>query len=259
MTCTTVRQHLLASERPDQPAPAMAAHLSGCSACRGWHRRLVRLEQDIPRLAVPPSRPPASFLEQLRHAPRPGQLISPPFRLRPNPDAVREGGRQKVALAFALAASLLVFALGWWAWPRQDEAPRPAPEVVRYQERLGRQLATARTPRERVVGMAGMAEQILKDAREQPTQADRVAELAFHFELLGRDLHGDALRVSPAERAVCLRGVAARLRRLESDASKLAVEWAVEHAASARSLKRIAAAARETDRKLSALVGHARA
>jgi hypothetical protein len=257
MNCTTVRQHLLASERPGQPAAALASHLAGCSACRGWQRRLVRLEQDIPRLPVPPSEPPASFLEQLRHGPSPGKLISPPFRLRPNPDAVREGGRQKVALAFALAASLVVFALGWWAWPRQNE-PRTTQVVVNYQERLSRQLVAARNPRERVAGMADLAEELLRDAREQQARPGRVAELAFQFELLGRDLHGDALRVPLRERVACLGGVAERLRRLESQASQLAVEWAVEHGDSARSLRRIAAAAREADRKLTALVRGAR-
>src|SRR5207253_107670 len=101
------------SERPEQPAPVVVTHLAGCSACRGWHRRLVQVEQDIPRLPVPPSRPPAAFLEQLLNGPSPGKLISPPFLLRPDPDAVRAGGRQKLALAFALAASLVVFVLGW--------------------------------------------------------------------------------------------------------------------------------------------------
>ena len=259
MSCTTVRQHLLASEQPDQPAPALAGHLAGCSACRGWHRRLVRLEQDLPRLPVPPSRPPAHFLEQLRHGPRSGPLISSPCRVRPNPDAIREGGRQKVALAFALAASLAVFALGWWAWPRHHQTEQSSLAARSYQNNLDRHLATARTPRERVARMADLADHFFKTARDSRTNADRLDELAVHFELLGRDLSSSARRVPGAQRATLLGDVAERLRRIESQASQLAVEWAREHGASARSLRRIAAAAREVDRQLTDLIGQARA
>jgi hypothetical protein len=259
MNCTTVRQHLLASERPDRPPQALVRHLAGCSTCRGLHRRLVQLEQDIPRLRVPAPRPPAKLIDQVLNGPAPGQLISLPFRLRTNPDAVREGGRQKLALAFALAASLLVFALGWWAWPGPDVPRLSSPVRERYHRQVSVHLATARTPQEKVLRMAELADTFMKDVPGHRADPDRLTELAIHFEYLGRDLHVEALRVPLAEQVAVLTPVAARLRHLESQAERLAVEWAGEHADSARSLHRIAAAVRDTDHKLTEMIRRARA
>jgi hypothetical protein len=253
MNCTTVRQHLLASERPDQPGPAVARHLGTCSACRGWQRRLVQLERDIPRLPVPASRPPAGLLEQVLHGPGPSQLIEPPFRLRIDPDATRAGGRQKLALAFALAASLVVFALGWWAWPRHEQ-PRISPVVADYRHQRDTHLAKARTPAERVSGMADLADQFMEKARASRDRPGQLADLAVHFELLGQDLRETALQVPPTRRAAVLRPIAKRLGEIESTASRLAAAWDREHRDSARSLRRIAAAARKADRRLSEMV-----
>jgi hypothetical protein len=256
MNCTTVRQHLLASERPDRPVPVLAAHLAGCPVCRSWHRRLVRLEQDIPHLPVPPSSPPAALLERVLHGPPPGQLIAPTYTLRANPDAVREGGRQKLALAFAMAASLVVFALGWWAWPRQEAVQPISPRLVRYLQDRNIYQEKARTPQERVVRLADLADKYMKEASGNKTRPEQLADLAFCFEQLGRNLLEYAEEVPDTDRAVLLR-VSARLSQLESTATQLAVEWETGHRASARSLRQIAAVARDVDLKLMKLARRA--
>jgi hypothetical protein len=256
MNCSLVRQHLLASERPDQPAPALAAHLARCPTCRAWHGRLVKLEQDLPRLPVPPSRPPARLLEQVLHAPAPGQLIAPPLRLQMDPDATRAGGRQKVALAFALAASLAVFALGWWAWQRQVTPSVQTQAAQEYQELLAKRVKPARTPQARVRGFADMADDLMVQVRKPRSDSRRLSELANHFAALRVDLGRDARLVALADRPA-LSKEAKRFENIESEALRLDGEW--KQPELTPSLRRIAENARAANRLLTELSRQVRA
>ena len=251
MNCSTLRRNLLAAECPSQPSPSDEGHLAACPACSAWHGRLVRLERRLPAIPVPVCPVPQDLLSQLR---------SPSIRF---PGAVRpfghprnpQGGRQKLALAFSLAASLSVFAVGWWAWP-QLGADRPVAAVAEsYQEKLDNKLANAFTPAARAGALADLAEDWLAEARQKPHDAARLAVLAGHFD---RMVHGDLMnhvrQVSPGERHLLASKLALRLGGLESEASRLAVEWQYRHADSVVSLRRIAASAREADRRLRLLI-----
>jgi hypothetical protein len=246
MSCAATRERLLGSEQPDRPAAEERRHLAGCPSCRAWHRRLVGLEQHIPLLPVPPSRPPAAlFARILRPAGAP--LLTPHPALLSSFRPRREGARQKLALALALAASLALFAVGWWAWPHHA-APAARPALARYAERRDRALATARTPQHRVERLTDLADELLAEVRTHPDRPDRAAELASHFrQLVGHDLPWHAGQLPPADRRAALLSVADRLGKIESEASRLAADWRGQHAAVGASLRQIADAAREAD------------
>src|SRR5262245_11527045 len=127
MNCDITRRRLLAAERPDAPDAAVRQHLAGCPSCRGLQRRVVEVEQSLPLLPVPPPSGPAATLQLVLRAPFEPSLPVPIQAPRPpSPWGPRTVGRQKVAVAFALAAALAVFAVGWWAWPHQQASSSSA-------------------------------------------------------------------------------------------------------------------------------------
>ena len=246
MNCSTFRRNLLAIADPSTPATPEGSHLAACPGCSAWHRRLMRLEQHLPVLPVPACPVPSSLLAQIR---------SPGTRLasHPLPSAHPrnlQGGRQKLALAFSLAASLAIFAVGWWAWPHvQPDRPRPA--VASYQSRLDSKLAGASKPSARAGALADLADDFLAEARQKPNDPARVAVLAGYFDrLVHEDLMLHLRQVSPGERPILASTLARRLGNVESEASRLASEWQSLHPKSVASLHRIAASAREADRRL---------
>jgi hypothetical protein len=246
MNCSTLRRNLLSRECPEALGTAEARHLADCPGCRVWHRRLVRLEQLLPLVAVPPCPVPSSLLEL-----RPG---SAGRVLVPAPPSGRsrklEGSRQKLALAFSLAASLAVFTLGWWAWPALPPQARPVaadPYVTQRDQRVTR-LAT---PSLRAAALADLADDFLAEVRLKGNDPARVGVLAGHFDRLVReDLFVQVQLVAPADRRAVASSLSRRLGQVESEASRLAVEWEKRHTRCVASLRRIAASAREADRKL---------
>src|SRR5262249_51386734 len=146
MKCDQVQNDLLNSERPDRPGAEMRLHLAGCDDCRALYNRLVDAERALSQLAVPPSTRRDDFVGQVLR----GDIVMPPSvplsLLRPGRSA-KERGLQKLAAAIALAAGLLVFAVGWWALPRNNQnlLALPDPLTLRQQER-DRRLAAAQTP-----------------------------------------------------------------------------------------------------------------
>jgi hypothetical protein len=252
MSCNSVRQRLLASERPDQPAAEEARHLLGCQGCRAWLRRLARLEQLLPLAPVPPTAgPPAALLEMLQASPaRP--LVRAPANLTPSALPRREGGRQKLALALALAASLTLFALAWWAWPHV-QPPTGIPREP-YRRLVAARLAPARTDKDRVNVLANLADDFLAEAQKRPAEPAEVERLAVQFGwLVEEDLPRQAKQVSLTARHAALMPIAARLGRVQKEANTLAARWQKNHAASAASLLRIAKAAGEAESRLKRL------
>ncbi len=252
MSCIRVRQRLLASERPDHPAAVESRHLASCADCRVWLRRLVRLEQRLSLVPIPPSVPPPALLAMLRSAPD-DALVKPPALL----SAVRprqEGGRQKLALAIALAASLLVFAIGWWAWPhgREDNLtngsafPRKS-----HEELVTKWLAPAHTPAQRVNALVALADDCFKQARVNPNDPTSVQRQAFHFRgVVKHDLPPNAHEVSPGERTITLKDAANRLGQIRDSATSLADHWEHAYPVAAKAMRQIAADASDAERQL---------
>jgi hypothetical protein len=254
MNCTAIRNRLLACEQPDFPPPEVREHLADCAECRSLQQRVVQLEQHLVALPVPPSDGRAAFVLRFLAG---EEALRPPTRL-PTP-RLTEKARRKVALAFALAASLAVFALGWWSWPHPEPTSPPGPgrSVSRPSrlELLEKELAAIQTPAERVRRLADEAEKLQKEARTYRADTERLNEVAHFYVQVVRDhLLEHARQVPAAERQMLLPGVAERLRHIESEASRLQTELRAEMAAAAASsFGEIASAARDADRCLLAL------
>jgi hypothetical protein len=253
MNCTVVRRRLLSLERPAQPPPDLRPHLAGCPECRAWQRRLLQVEEAVARLPVPHSEARSAFVLRFLGG---NEVV----RLHPpSPSLPVEEWRLKVAVAFALAAGLAVFALGWWAWHNQTPevfvpdkiAVRPeGPQKPDRMGQLRQKLEGARTPRERVMRLADLAEEVQKEARDHQADAEGLAEVAgFYAQVVREHLLANARAVPAAERDKLV-PVAERLRHLESEASRLATGLTVESPARAASFESIALAARESEHTL---------
>jgi hypothetical protein len=245
MNCDTTRRSLLAGERPDRPPPDARRHLARCPACRALQRRLIQAERHIPLLPVPPAPVPAELLRRVREGP----VQRPTVRLHsPPPPGMREGGRQKVALAFSLAAALAVFAIGWWAWPHQQSGGGND-GLKEYVQRRDQLLAAARTPRARVEALAGLADELLNKALDlvhEPEKLDRLAR--GYRQLLRHDLPEQAEKLDGRERAAVLGSLPARLQL--GDARRLSDAQKVAPPAARASLGLMASAAHDGGRRL---------
>jgi hypothetical protein len=116
-----------------------------------------------------------------------------------------------------------------------------------------------RMPQECVRGLADLAHEFMQEAPDHRNQPEKLNELVQTFQRLGDNLVDQAKQIPLAEQPVVLRPVAARLRGIESNASRQAEEWSAAHARSAGSLRRIAAVARDVERKLTELIRQAAA
>ncbi len=236
MNCQETRDHLLRCERPDRPGPAPSAHLVGCDPCRAWLRRLVRMEKAVARLPVDVPPVPAELFAALEPAP----LVRP--RLH-QPEGRRDWGRRKVALVSSLAAALLLFALGLWAWSWLG-GNRDA--LAEYHTRRDAVIAAVRGPAERVRALVGLGDRLLDEALADAGSAEAKAA---HFAALAlTDLPGYAGDIPADARGAAVKAALEDLGRTESRAARLAVEQAEPRLR--RALARIAACAREADRRL---------
>jgi hypothetical protein len=255
MNCQSIQRHILASEQLDRLPANLARHLSDCDDCRAWHRRLLGIERSLPALPVPPSRGPGALIQQILEAQQaePGSGQAPSRQLS-EASRLREWGRQKLAFAFALAASLLLLALGWWAWPHREISPHEAVARAdrRYEERRDLRLREAFTPRQQVAVLANFADDLLREALAIKDQTQLTETVHAYDRLVRNDLIEYAGRIPAQERLAVLDPVADRLRHGESEASRLLA--AEQNGPRADSLRAIALAAREGDRQLRALV-----
>jgi hypothetical protein len=177
--------------------------------------------------------------------------------LAPGP---KERGLRKLSVAFALAASLLIFALGWWAWPHNNN-PNPTRQLTQEQrdakkleERLAKVLL-GETPQERVLRLAELAEQVQGEAREMVDNADRLDQWTrFYAQVVSQHLIEQARQVPPPDRARVLTSVADRLRNMESNASRLATQLQARAPRSATSFDQIAFVAHKGEEDLRALI-----
>jgi hypothetical protein len=246
MTCDPIRQRLLASERPDKPASAEANHLAGCSSCRAWLRRVVQLEEMLPKIPIADPGPPEELLALFRTA-GVKPVVPPPAQRLPSFRPKREGARQKLALALSLAATLSLFAITWWAVPHSKIAPSKATK--------NRVESKPRTPRERLNALVDQARDCLDQAKAHPEDAAGVAKQAARFRrLVEWDLQAEAKSTTPGERQIVLPGIANLLAHSRNEASELAAKWQGKHPDSARSMREMADAAEQAENRLRLLM-----
>jgi hypothetical protein len=269
MICEVTRRQLLSADRPDRPPPAVRPHLAECPSCRDWLRNLTEVEARIPLLPVPPSDDAKGrLLKQLREPPLVHEslrVVAPELPFTPP----KERALRKAAVAVALAAAVVLFAVGLSFWPRHPNAPqevaltererKPADVAQSMREVRDQRLAKAQTPRSKVGVLASFADDLLRDARNPDAlpPADWLEQVAKLYEETVQDeLLKQARTLAPDDRRKLLPGLANELGRTESEFQRLA---AGASEASANHLRRIAAAARESDRQLRQLAAEANA
>ena len=257
MNCTVIQRRLLLAEHPEQPPADIKSHLAQCPACRAWHRRLVQMERLIPQLPVPPSTAKETFLERMKEeggGMKPNALVHPSsFRL---PPFKKERGLRKLSVAFAMAASLLVFALAWWSWPHNPPVPPDLSRIeqAKLEQRLSGSLLVD-TPKERVLRLAKLAEEIHGEARELMDNSDRVEQWAiFYTRIVGQHLIEHARQLPPADLQTVLPDIALRLAKAESEATRFETQCKAAAPRSAAAFHRIALVSQKGERDLRALI-----
>jgi hypothetical protein len=251
MNCSAIQKRLLACEQPDFPPLEVRTHLAQCDECRAVQQRVVQIEQRIGELPVPPSDARAAFVLRFLagdEAFRPSLRPSPALRLK-------ESGRLKAALAFALAAGLVVFALSWWAWPQTEPVAvsdghgptaRPPSRLALLEIRI----ASARTPGERVRLLTTVVEELQAEARGSRGDTEKLAEVSrFCVQVVRDHLMTHARVVPKEEREELLTAVAQRLHKIESEASRLANDMQAQAAVAAEASYRDIALATEQTRQ----------
>jgi hypothetical protein len=264
VNCNNIHRRLLALDNLDQLSTDLRQHLDVCPACRAWHEQLLQIERDVPQLPVPSPLHKDAFLASLlvdapASVPAPGVLSLREFRSRPDQ---RERGLRKMALAVALAASLLVIAFGVWQF-KSDTGHDQRPVADVKKSPLERRLATdarweaARTAKERVHILDELAFEVERKALvlAQGTAKEELhSQVQLYTEVIHRLTEKEAPELSQQmtakEQGDLLRGIASRLAEVESEARRLAMTLPE----SASPMQELASIAGEGDRKLRALI-----
>jgi hypothetical protein len=128
--------------------------------------------------------------------------------------------------------------------------------LTQLQQRRDLRLRSATIPRERVQALAGLADEVLSQARDPTGDPRHLADLArFYDQLVRSDLLEHASALPAEERAAVLGPLVKQLERHESDASRHEASLLRKHApAEAASLRVMAAAARNGNLRLRALL-----
>lgn len=119
MNCKVARRKLLSTVRPDQASDELRAHLSWCSDCREWHRRLVRMEKNVLRIPVPRSHSSTkqAFLKSFLADATPAAPPAFPVLTHDAIPSVRVGPgvpASKTRRWITGLAAGVVFGIGWW-------------------------------------------------------------------------------------------------------------------------------------------------
>ena len=250
MKCSTFQTYLLAVESPDRPPVDVQAHLTECSACREWQRQLLQVERHVRALPVPRSAAKGDLLRKVLSAP-----ALPARRGALNKDR----GLRKLSVAVSLAAALLLLALGLWVW-RHEPVRRTAPAAPGPYALLNNlmaptlRLASGASAGDKIEALAAVAGDLHGETRllARANVPQELRLLARMYQRVVDEITLQQVRDLPAaEHARVLPPIAGRLAWAEGEAERLAAEVPE---ASADPLRDIAAAARDGDQRLSALL-----
>ncbi len=266
MNCNAVRKHLLGQEAIDRPDARASRHLAACAACRGWHSRLVLMEQSMTQLPVPPGVQGAAARAALlrvcaREARTTTQRDLPVRRLLAGTLGVlaiglRTAGRKRahVLLVLGLAAFFWIGVfLGGRRHPTPKETPVADEPLAVELERREIHLLAGATPRDRVRALAEAAAELHDRSGERTLTSAEAADLARLYERVVRDGILPAAEDLPAEeRREVLEPIANRLAAAENEALRLSeLEGLPPH--SVQAFQQIARAAGHGSRCLLAL------
>jgi hypothetical protein len=228
MNCELVQRRLLASESPGQPGAEVRRHLAACPACRAWQRRLAQAEEQLPQLATPPSVRKDRVVQLILNAPNPAAHAR--YGRTPWSDrTVRERGLRKAALAIALAAALVVFALAWWLIGQPTPAPQPqtSPLIAKYQKQRDELIVGSQpgTP-QRVEKLADFADRFVqRDVAAAQNDAEKLRQMAAYYTAFMPDeFVGSVRRAAPQLSREQMVALVDQLDRADSMLSKLAAD-----------------------------------
>ncbi len=163
MKCTAVRNRILALETPQALPHELAAHVNECSGCEQWHRKVVAVEQTLPRLPVAATTAKTALLQKLKAKPGINRLDGDlPLALPTDSGRLRRAVGEYWPVGL-VAATLLIATFGML----NLREPRPTPVVASRADKLlydlvdlNVKLAQARVAAERVKILADVAGQL---------------------------------------------------------------------------------------------------
>lgn len=256
MSCETVQRRLLSLNSPQRPPAELRSHLADCPVCGQVQQRLVEIEQQVALIPIPA--PPTDRMDEVIHR----VLTDPTLR------ASVRGRRPVMSRPWPklLAAAMVLLALGgtFLAYLRMQtptRAPAPAATDRLLAKVMQRNvsLATAKSAREQVTQLAGMADD-LGDGTQllcrvaEASDLNRLAELYKKVvrEGLVRQAAKQAQELETLEeRQRALGQLAQHLDAKSEEAAKLAVEVP---APSAVALRTMAQTAKDAAQQVRALI-----
>ena len=266
MTCQTIQNRVLALPDPRQLPENLREHIAGCPGCQAWWKQAVRLDRLLEQLPAPPAPADkkAAMLDELAAA---GPVI------RSIPAVERGTGRSVfvkllavpgVRYAAGLAAAVLIAVGGWMAFrpTKQPEVAVPSPRDPFLDKIVKRNVALAQTkaPDERMVALAGLADDLSAETRGLARIADQddLRELSGLFQKVVNDgIVRQAERLpphalTPTQKQALLEKLSTTLDGARQQADQAARE-SPPHAQPA--LRTISDTARDGQTKLKAILG----
>ena len=258
MTCQSVQARILALPDPRQLPDAFRAHVAGCPDCTAYWKQAARLETLVAALPVPPA--PAdkktAFLDDLA-----AEALVFPKVIAPPPRAWSLPRPSAKALA-GLAAALLI-GVGIWNATKKTETAQPSkPPALRsaFLEKVVQRnvaLAKARTPSDRLDGLASLAEDLAHESRGLAlvAEADEMRQFAEWFRaVVAEGVVVQASRPTNALTPDQRRAMLTRLTDRLTEAGRVAEQAAAESPPHAQpALRSIANTARDGLTKLRAI------
>jgi hypothetical protein len=264
MKCHDLRHHIANLESPQRPPADCRGHLVSCAACRTWYRHLLRVERQVPRLPVPAAQRKNAFMDLILSGEvSVGQPAVVPFwrslgRSGGPPD--RSRAQQKLALATALAAGLLVLAasfsvLQWKPPPVVPTHPAVDPLTEKFLTPHRDHLAPTVPVPQRIATLKNVLDTVHQESQAlaRASNSDDLNALATWYErVLKEQLLEQARAVPEPQRPAILGDLASQLDRISAETQKVAEEEVSGDAA--RQLLKIVAVSHDLSQKLRATI-----
>jgi hypothetical protein len=260
MKCEQWHRQILFLESLEALPPEIQVHVADCPACRSCLEHLMQIENTVPEIPVPSSQTKEAFVRDFLE-----QGIQVPC---PQVESIHIPRPYWKAVGFVGAAAAVLIACGIYLGhllsrtvlkdreiardlPAKNQRP-PSLATILVQGDM--RLAQAKSPRQRVEVLAELARAMHGEGRAlaQVAGPKEMQSLARLFdELVKNGLVPRARDLPVAERKATLRPIANHLEKASQEAEELAARAAPE---TAGQLRHMAAAARDGDRALRALL-----